>query len=211
LVGALAAEGRIMTAQLFGALFTAGAFVFALSVYLIFMQWRRLKYMQMADALGAQYQSQGFASTGEIIGSNHGRKYKIETKASGRSGMWTVASLESVNRGIGLSIHGGFFKTFPNWRFVYMRGDGSERLSGVNVTLLNAGLPLEEKYKLPVQRLFQQIALPGADALKKGNLKIEQDAISFTRRGVLTKVEVIRQIISQLTEVARRIESEPVL
>jgi hypothetical protein len=200
-----------MTAQLFGALFTAGVFVFALTVYLTFMQWRRLKYREMADAMGAQYQSQGFFSTGEIIGSHNGRKYKIETKAFGRSGMWTIASLECVNRGIDLSVHGGFFKKFPDWKFVSMRGDGRQRVPGVNVSLLNAGLPLEERYKLPVQGLFQEIAPLGSDVLKKGNLRITRESISFTRHGVLTKVEVIRQIISQLTEVARRIESEPVL
>jgi hypothetical protein len=60
-----------MTAQLFVALFTAGAFAFALAVYLICMQWRRLKYKKLADAFGAHYRSQGFSNTGEIIGCNH--------------------------------------------------------------------------------------------------------------------------------------------
>jgi hypothetical protein len=59
--------------------------------------------------------------------------------------------------------------------------------------------------------VFQEIALLGGDVLKRGSLKIEQNTISFTRHHVLTKEDRIRQIISQLTEVARRIESEPVL
>ncbi len=62
-----------------------------------------------------------------------------------------------------------------------------------------------------MQGLFQEMALEDSDILKKGDLTIEQDTVSFTRRGVLTKVEGIRQIVAQLTEVARRIEAAPVL
>lgn len=144
----------------FGVLFTAGVFLFAVAACLINIQWRRRKYRKVADELGAQYQSQGFSNTGEIIGCDNGRKYRIETKAFGRSGMWTIASLECANRGLGLLIHGGFFKRFCVWRFIFMRGNQSE--PGVHVALLNAGRPLEEKYRPQVQGLFQEIARGGA-------------------------------------------------
>ncbi len=200
-----------MTAQSFAALFTALTFALALAIYLIFLQWRRLKYRKLADALGAQYQSQGLTNTGEIIGSENGRKYTIDTKAAGRSGMWTIASLECVNRGISLSIYGGFFKAFPDWKCIFMKGDGSDSASGIKIALLNADRPLEEKYKLPVQDLFREMAFLEGQVLKKGHLRIDQDRISFTQHGVLMTADVVRQIISQLTELARRIESEPVL
>jgi hypothetical protein len=199
------------TAQFFGVLFTAGVFLFAVLVCLINIQWRRRKYRKMADELGAQYQPEGFTKTGEIVGCNNGRKYKIETKAFGRSGMWTIASLDCVNRGLGLSIHGGFFKRFPDWRFILMSGGNGMPAPGLTLALLNAGHPLDEKYWPQVQSLFQEMALEGNEILKKGDLKIEQNTVSFTRRGVLTKVEGIRQIVSQLAEIARRIESAPVV
>ena len=79
------------------------------------------------------------------------------------------------------------------------------------VTLQNVGIPLEEKYKTEVQGLFQEFALLDHAFLRKGILRIEQGTMSFTVRGILKKLELIRQILSVLTRLADRIESTPIV
>jgi hypothetical protein len=118
--------------------------------------------------------------------------------------------MQCVNKGIPLHIHGRFFKNFPNWKYAFTTGDRIERVFVTNLNLQNVGIPLEEKYRIEVQGLFQEFALLNCAFLRKGLLRIEQDTISFTIHGILRKLEVIRQILSVLTRVADRIESEPI-
>jgi hypothetical protein len=200
-----------MTANQFGVVFMVAAFAFALLIYLVFLQWRRARFKKLAEALGAIYQYQGFAATGEILGNESGRKYTVITKAAGRSGMWTVVSAECANRGIGMTIFGGFFKHFPNWRFVYVHGDGTSAGPGTKITLLDIGHPIDERYKIPVQNLLQEVSLMSGAVLKKGDLKVDQNSISFTKHYVLTNAETMRQIVSGITQIARRVESDPVV
>lgn len=200
-----------MTDRLFGIVLIAATFAFALLIYLVFLQWRRTKFRKLAEALSATYRYQGFAATGEILGDDAGRKYNIITKAAGRSGMWTIVSAECANRGIGITIFGGFFKHFPDWRFVYVHGDGKNVDRGVRIGLLGMGHPIDEKYKAPVQNLLQEVSLMSGAVLKRGELKIDQNSISFTKHYVLTNAETMRQIVSGITQIARRLESDPVL
>jgi hypothetical protein len=199
-----------MTAELFGALFAAGAFVFVLLVSLLALQWRRRKYGLLAEALGAQYESNGFARTGKITGSQDGRAYRIETRDFGRGGVWTVVTVECTNRGLDFSLHGSFFKNFPNWKYAFATGNGTDKPSGMKIALLPGAAPLEERYRTPVQRLFQEAALEGAEILRRGNIRIEPAAVSFTGRGVLTDASAIQQLLFRLTDVARHIESDPI-
>jgi hypothetical protein len=115
------------------------------------------------------------------------------------------------NKGIPLFIYGRFFKNFPNWKYAFTLGDRSERVFVTNITLQNVGIPLEEKYKIELRGLFQEIALLDADIFGKGDIRIGQDTMSFTVHGILKKLEVIRQIILILTGVADRIESAPIV
>ena len=117
----------------------------------------------------------------------------------------------ALNKGIPLHIHGHFFKTFPNWKYAFTRGDRTERVFVTQITLQNAGIPLEEKYRKEVQSLFQETALLNYALLRKGLISIEQETISFKVNGTLKKLEVIRQILSVLAAVAERIESAPIV
>jgi hypothetical protein len=153
-----------------------------------------------------------YLSRGKIVGSSSPRKYTVENEdGARRSGMLTIIEVQCLNRGIPLHVHGRFFKNFPNWRYVFTKGDRTERVFVTNVTLQNVGIPLEEKYKIEVQGLFQEFALLDYAFLRKGILRIEQDTMSFTVRGILKKLELIRQILSVLTRLADRIESTPVV
>jgi hypothetical protein len=116
-----------------------------------------------------------------------------------------------LNKGIPLHLHGRFFKEFPNWKYAFTIGDRTERVFVTEITLQNVGIPLEEKYRIEVQGLFQETALLNYALLRKGLISIEQETISFKVNGTLKKLEVIRQILSVLTGVADRIESAPVL
>ena len=161
---------------------------------------------------GAEYQSQGLFKSGKIVRSSSPRKYTVENEDGAHgSGMLTIIEMQCVNRGIPLHVHGRFFKNFPNWRYAFTKGDRTERVFVTNVTLQNVGIPLEEKYKTEVQGLFQEFALLDHAFLRKGILRIEQGTMSFTVRGILKKLELIRQILSVLTRLADRIESTPIV
>ena len=188
----------------------AGFFFFLWIIYFVHVQLRRRKYRQIANELGAEYQSQGLFKTGKIAGASNHRKYTVENLVRGRA-TWTTVEMPCLNKGIPLHIHGRFFKTFPNWKYAFTRGDRTERVFVTHITLQNVGIPLEEKYRVEVQGLFQETALINYALLRKGVVSIEQDTISFTVSGTLKKLEVIRQILSVLTKVADRIESEPIV
>lgn len=195
---------------LLGLLYFAGIFLFLWLIYFVHVQLRRRKYRQIASELGAEYQSQGPLKTGKIAGASNGRKYSIENVAARRA-TWTTVEMPCSNRGIPLHIHGRFFKPFPNWKYAFTRGDRTERVFVTHITLQNVGIPLDEKYRVSVQSLFQEIAMLDYKFLTKGLISIEQDAISCTVHSTLKKLEVIRQILSVLSTLADRIESAPVV
>jgi hypothetical protein len=195
---------------LVGVVSIAGFFFFLWVIYFVHVQLRRRKYRQIASELGAEYQSQGLFKTGIISGASNHRKYTVENVVRGRA-TWTTVEMPCLNKGIPLHIHGRFFKTFPDWKYAFTRGDRTERVFVTHITLQNVGIPLEEKYRVEVQGLFQETALLNFALLRKGVISIEQDTISFTVSGTLKKLEVIRGILSVLTEVADRIESSPIV
>jgi hypothetical protein len=197
---------------LIGLISIAGFFFFLLIIVLCSYKLRRRKYQRIANELGAEYQSQGLFKSGKIAGSITHRKYTVENEAAARgSGSLTVIEMQCVNKGIPLHIHGRFFKNFPNWKYVFTEGDRTERVFVTNVTLQNVGIPLDEKYRIEVQGLFQEFALLNSEILRKGQVRIQQDSMSFTIHGVLRKLEVIRRILSVLSTVAERIESAPIV
>jgi hypothetical protein len=198
--------------RLLGLVSIAGFFLFSLILVLCSYQLRRRKYRQIANELGAEYQSQGLFNSGKIAGFNNQRKYTIENEEGARgSGSFTVIKMQCMNKGIHLHIHGRFFKNFPNWKYAFTEGDRTERVFVTNVTVQNAGIPLDEKYRIQVQGLFQEFALLNPEILEKGQVRIEQESMSFTVHRVLRKVEVIREILSILARVADRIESAPIV
>jgi hypothetical protein len=181
---------EVLMANLLGLLYIAGIFFLLLTIYCVHVQFRRQKYRQIADALGAEYQSQGPFKSGKITGASNQRKYTIENPDGARgAGMWTVIEMQCENKGIPLWIRGGFFKSFPNWEYA---------------------VQVDEKYRSAVEGLFHEFALLNCSFLKKGILRIEQNTISFTIGGILRNLEVMRQILSVLAIVADRIESGPI-
>jgi hypothetical protein len=187
-------------------------FFFLLIIVLCSYQLRRRKYKQIAIELRAEYQSQGLFKSGKIAGSSNHRKYTVENEEGARgSGSLTVIEMQCVNKGVPLHIHGRFFKNFPNWKYAFTEGDRTEGVFVTNVTVQNVGIPLDEKYRIEVQGLFQEFALLNSDILRKGQVRIERDTMSFTIHGFLRKLEVIRQILSVLSTVADRIEAAPIV
>ena len=197
--------------DLVGLVYIGCFFLFLLLIYCAHVQLRRWRYRQIAGELGAEYQSQGLLKSGKIAGTSKQRKYTVENNEGFRGSMWTIIKMQCANRGIPLHIHGWFFKSFPNWKYAFTEGDRTEQVFGARIALQNVGIPLEEKYKIEVHGLFQEIATLDYPILRKGRLEIEQDTISFTVHGILKKLEVIRQILSVLTRIAERIESAPIL
>jgi len=198
-------------ANALGLVYIASFVFFLLIIVFCSYQLRRRKYRKIASELGAEYQSQGLFKSGRIAGSSDHRKYTIENVESARgSSTWTLIEMQCANRGIPLQIHGRFFNPFPNWKYAFTKGDRTESAFFTHIDLQNVGVPLEEKYKIEVQGLFQEFALLNYAFLRKGLLRIEQDSISFSIGGVLKNLEVIRQILSVLAAVAERIESGPI-
>jgi len=197
---------------LVGVVSIAGMLLFSLILVLCSYQLRRRKYQRIANELGADYRSQGLFKSGAIAGLTNQRKYTVENEEGARgSGSFTVIKMECVNKGIPLHIHGRFFKNFPNWKYAFTEGDRTERVFVTNVTVQNAGILLGEKYRIQVQGLFQEFSLLNSEILERGQVRIEQESMSFTVHRVLRKVEVIRNILSVLARVADRIESAPIV
>jgi hypothetical protein len=182
-----------------------------LALVLCSYQLRRRKYRQIANELGAEFQSRGLFNSGQIAGTINQRTYKVETVDRGRAGTWTTLRMQCVNKGIPLHLNGHFFNPFPNWKYAFTLGDKTERVFFTHLTLQNVGVPLDEKYRVEVQSLFQEFALLNYGFLRKGRLGIDQDSVVFTMRGALRKLDVVQQILSVLTGVAERIESAPIV
>jgi hypothetical protein len=198
-------------ANVLGLAYIAGFVCFLSIIYCVHVQLRRRKYRWIATELGADYQSQGPFKTGTIAGSSNHRNYTVENQDGARgSSTWTIFEMQCANRGIPLQIHGGFFKAFPNWKYAFTKGDRTERVFSTHITIQNAGIQLEEKYRIQVEGLFQEFALFNYAFLRKGLLRIEQDTMSFMIGGILKNLDMIRQILSVLTGIADRIESEPI-
>jgi hypothetical protein len=193
-------------------IFAFAVMVFVLSIYVVSLQLRRRKYKRIADELGADHKARGLFGSGEITGSSNGRKYVISTR-EGHRATWTAFSVDCVNKGLLLSLHGKFFKPFPNWKFAFAK---SERKRPQGLALVvdypNVPVPLEEKYRAQVQSLFQEIALLDSKLLGKwrNTIDIDQAALSFTTHGVLQDAATAGEIISLLARVADRVESQPV-
>lgn len=186
------------------------AFLFAIS--LARLQVRRQRYRQLAADLGGEYRSQGRFRSGFISGNSDRRSYTLrEVEGSRGSTNWTVLEMQCSNKGIPLYLHGPFFKSFPNWRYAFTEGDRTARLFFTQVQLQNVGAPLGEGQRVEVQQMFQEFALESGTCLKRGILRIDRDAISFTFRGILTKANPVRNIITTLARVADRIEATPVV
>jgi hypothetical protein len=187
--------------------------VSVLLFYFIYLQLRRWKYRRIANNLRAEFLSQGLFKSGAIAGSMEARKYTITTRdvTVGRaSSTWTTVAIDCVNKGIPIQLDGRFFNPFPNWRFAYSTGDKAEKLLSAELVLQNAPIPLEERYKLQIQRLLQDFAMLYGDTLKKRSLRIYREEISFATRGVLKSAVAAKAIISLLAKVADRIEATPV-
>src|SRR4029077_8386223 len=100
------------------ALVSVGGFIcLLLTLVLCSYQLRRRKYRQIANELGAQYQSEGLFNSGKIAGAINQRRYTAETVDRGRGGTWTTVRMHCVNKGIPLHIHGRFFSPFPDWKY----------------------------------------------------------------------------------------------
>lgn len=191
--------------------FAAALILGVLLLYFVLMQLRRGKYRGIADELRATYVPQGPFRSGEIGGSCNGREYSIRTRAS-RKTVWTTFTIGCINPGIGLYLGGRFFKDFPNWRFAYTTGAGSEGVFVANIVVSGGFVPLEEKYRPQVQNIFREIAPDETEWLGKwrNRLEIKKDAISFTTHGALRNAEGARQILSFLANAASRVEATPV-
>jgi len=193
-------------------LVAVGGFIcLLLALVMCSYQLRMHKYRQIANELGAQYRSRGLFNSGKIAGTINQRAYTVETEDRGRAGALTTVRMQCVNRGIPLHIHGRFFNPFPNWKYAFTLGDRTERMFFTHLTLQNVGIPLEEKYRVEVQSLFQGFALPNYGFLRNGRLGIDLDSVVFTIGGALRELDMVQQILCVLTGVADRIEVAPVL
>jgi hypothetical protein len=186
--------GGQLTPQAFTLALIATLFAF----YFLYLQLRRFRYRNIAEALHATYESQGVFKTGEIAGSSHGRNYRITTGvvvAPSDSGAYTTIAVVCINKGVALSIYGRFFRHFPDWRFAFTTGD-----------------PLDSKYYPRVQSLFHDIAVifPNLVKNRRAQIDLKQEAISYRMHGVLTNAGTVKQILLLLTRLAERVESEPV-
>ena len=124
--------------------------------------------------------------------------------------------MECTNKGIPLHIYGRFFKDFPNWP-----GGETEKLIGANVIIANGGnpldskyihvgTPLDEKYRRAIQGFFQEFATTDGAFLRRGQIVMGPDYVSFKLPGIMKKQEEIQKALSVLARLAERVESAPI-
>ena len=130
------------------ALILSGVAAAIVGLYVLMIQSRKATYRMMAQALRADYVSQGAFKTGKITGTMQGRTFTVEpfTAGGGKgSTFWTRIFMDCANTGIPLTIRGDFFKGFPNWKAVSTRGERKMRVFLWQITLKTS--QLDDKYK----------------------------------------------------------------
>ena len=183
-------------------------------LYFILVKFRQMRYKKIAAELNANYISQGIFRNGIIEGTRNGRRFTVENVESvgGRSStFWTIFSISCNYRSIPLVFFSNFFKKFPGWKFAFTRGDRRERAFITYINLKNAHIPLEEKYRFQVQSLFQDPEIISNDIIKKGDIEIEQDKVTFSIHMLLKNTNMIKQAISLIEKIANRIETTPIV
>ncbi len=91
------------------ALILAGVAAAIVGQYVLMIQARKATYRKMAEALKADFVSQGAFKTGKITGTMQGRTFTVEpfTTGGGQSSTFgTRISIDCANKGIPLTIAG---------------------------------------------------------------------------------------------------------
>ncbi len=194
------------------ALILAGMAAAIAGLYVLIIQSRKAAYRKMAQALKADYVSQGAFKTGKITGTTQGRTFTVEpfTTCGGKSStFWTRISIDCANTGIPLTIRADFFKAFPNWKAVSTRGERKVRVFAWHITL-NTVL-LDDKYKDQVLRAFQGIETTTRDHVRKGSFELAESTLTFTTHGITKDTTTIQEVLEALNTIAGKIEAAPVL
>ena len=194
------------------ALILAGVFVAIAGLYVLMIQSRKATYRKMAQAVEADYESQGAFKTGKITGTTQGRTFTVEpftTGGGGSSTFWTRISIDCVNAGIPLAVRADFFNAFPNWKAVSTRGERKVRVFVAHITLKT--VPLDDKYKDQVLRAFQGIETTIRDHVLKGDFELAESTLTFTTRGIIKNSDTIQKVLEMLNTIAGQIEAAPIL
>ncbi len=193
------------------ALILAGVAAAIAGLYVLMIRSRKSTYRKMAQALKADYVSQGAFKTGKITGTTHRRTFTVEpftTGGGGSSTFWTRISIGCVNTGIPLAVRADFFKAFPNWKAVSTRGERKERVFFWHITLKT--VLLDDKYKDQVLRAFQGIETTTHDHVRKGDFELAESTLTFTTRGIIKNSATIQNVLEVLNTIAGRIEARPI-
>ncbi len=194
------------------ALILAGVAAAIAGLYVLIIQSRKATYRNIAQALKADYVSQGMFKTGKITGTTQGRTFTVEpfSTSSGKSStFWTRISTDCANTGIPLTVRGDFFKAFPNWKAVSTRGERKVRVLAWHITVKT--VLLDDKYKDQVLRAFQGIETTTRDHVRKGKFELAESTLTFTTHGIMKNSATIQKVLEVLNTIAGQIEAAPIL
>ena len=194
------------------ALILSGVAAAIAGLYFLMIRSRKATYRNMAQALKADYVSQGAFKTGKIKGTAQGRTFTVEpfaTSGGQSSTFWTRIGIACANKGIPLTVRGDFFKDFPNWKAVSTSGEREMRIFFAHITLKT--VLLDDKYKEQVLRAFQGIEPTTRDYVRTGKFELAESTLAFTTRGIIKNSATIQKVVELLNTIARQIEAAPVL
>ena len=182
------------------ALILSGVAAAIAGLYFLMIRSRKATYRNMAQALKADYVSQGAFKTGKIKGTAQGRTFTVEpfaTSGGQSSTFWTRIGIACA------------FKDFPNWKAVSTRGERKMRVFFTHITLKT--VLLDDKYKEQVLRVFQGIEPTTRDYVRTGKFELAESTLAFTTRGIIKNTATIQKVVELLNTIARQIEAAPVL
>ncbi len=201
-------------------LFVGVPVILFLVVNVLLWRNRKERWREAASLMNAQYGGEGWLRCGTIQGRRNGRAFKIEVRLIGGAGRgkhpstWITAPL--LNSGLELFLPSAFFErgcdpaeaskriTFMEDVRVFVTKVRMERVR------TEALVPQEQAQLAKALEGWNPALSDAGNPVGRQSVIVRPGEIVFSRNGVITDVRRLQALADLVTELARRIEGNPV-
>jgi hypothetical protein len=185
--------------------------------YTILTQIRKHKYTSLASKLQAEYINTGFFEPGKITGKYLGKVFTIEPLVVGSASSGTYRTIISVKCRYNkdpLVIYRGFFKNYPDWKFVFKRGDKTEMKFFWIVNLNNTYVKIVDEEKSLLKKIFDSLSTQSQEiiSLMRGGfilsryIILEDYSVKLALGGIVQDENKIENSLTFIKKVADNID-----
>jgi hypothetical protein len=162
-----------------------------LTFYFLVIQFRRLRYRQLARKLSAQYVSEGLFKTGRIVGTSAGQEFVVEAFVRGFHGgrFFTSVSMPCSTGAIDLAAD-------------------PPVTPGVHLSLRSAAIPLEQSRDAKIMEMLSGFASE-VPSLRKGRFYIQSGSVKWETDGILANERQIEMVVPLIQRIAKAVETPP--